>query len=132
VLDLPPQAQEWARAQGIILLSDLAAGNAILAGSNALNGQVTGSGLSLTSPADRSVYRIDPGFPLESQRIKIEAASHSTGKVTLWVDNQPLAVLDAPPYAAWWQLTPGEHSFWATQTDSGLTSTVVIITVNKD
>ena len=73
---------------------------------------------TLTSPADRSVYRIDPGFPLESQRIKIEAASHITGKVTLWVDNQPLAVLDAPPYAAWWQLTPGEHSFWATQADS--------------
>lgn len=129
VLDLPPMAQGWARLQGITLLSDLGAE----AGSSGAvpQGQISGSGLSLLSPADRSIYHIDPGFPIDSQRIKVEVASTSSGAVTLWVDDQSLAVVDAPPFAAWWQLTPGEHTFWATQDGSDLRSPVVTITVTQ-
>jgi hypothetical protein len=29
--------------------------------------------------------------------------------VTLWIDDQPLTSLDAPPYQAWWTLSPGAH-----------------------
>jgi hypothetical protein len=33
--------------------------------------------------------------------------------VTLYVDGQALANLDAPPYQAWWVLAAGSHEAWA-------------------
>jgi len=53
-------------------------------------------------------------------------------QVTIWVDGTPLATLDTSPYQAWWQLSMGEHRFWATGvTVNGetVTSEVVTITV---
>jgi membrane carboxypeptidase/penicillin-binding protein PbpC len=134
VLDLPLLAQAWARLQGITLLSDVKqAAGAGRSDLSEADGELTASrsDLVLLSPADQSIYRIDPGFPIDSQRIKIEAASSGVGAVTLWVDDQPLAVLDAPPYAAWWQLEPGEHSFWATQEANSLRSPTVIISITE-
>jgi hypothetical protein len=48
------------------------------------------------------------------------------------VDGVPLAVMAASPYQAFWQLSVGEHRFWATGvTVNGeiVTSEVLTITV---
>jgi hypothetical protein len=34
-------------------------------------------------------------------------------QVTLYVDGQALASLDAPPFEAWWGLSAGAHEAWA-------------------
>jgi hypothetical protein len=34
-------------------------------------------------------------------------------QVTIYVDGQALASLDAPPYEAWWGLSAGAHEAWA-------------------
>jgi len=125
-LDLPPQAGPWARAHGLLLLSDLrqAAGSNPPA-DNALTpipGEaasptpvaVEGAALSLLSPADRTTYFISTGLPLKGQRLHLEAVAEAgLRQVTLFIDGQPLAVLEAPPYEAWWVLSPGEHAAWA-------------------
>jgi hypothetical protein len=34
--------------------------------------------------------------------------------VTIYIDGQALANLDAPPYQVWWVLAAGPHEAWAT------------------
>ena len=54
--------------------------------------------------------------------------------VTIWVDGTPLATLTESPYQAWWQLSAGEHRFWATGvTINGetVTSEVIVVTVTN-
>lgn len=102
VLDLPPEAQPWARSQGILLLSDVlpAAGQA--------------TALRLLAPAPNATYRISGSVPADSQRLHLEAVGESgLQEVTLWLDGEKLAALAAPPYEAWWALQPGEHQAWA-------------------
>lgn len=111
-LDLPPRAQPWARARGLLLWSDLVASEGTSpAGPN----PSPSTDLLLVSPPDRSIYRLAAGLPAESQRILLQAAvPPGLSKVTLWIDNQPLARLDSPPYQAWWTLAAGEHTAWLT------------------
>ncbi|MBE3037506.1 MAG: penicillin-binding protein, partial [Chloroflexi bacterium] len=126
-LDLPPQAGPWARAHGLLLLSDLrqAAGSNLPADNTPtpIPGEaasptpvaVEDAPLSLLSPADRSTYTISALLPLNGQQLHLEAVAEAgLHQVTLFVDGQPLAVLASPPYEAWWVLSPGEHAAWAT------------------
>jgi 1A family penicillin-binding protein len=105
VLNLPPAARNWARSQGISLLSDFTA--PVQAAS--------GPGISISSPAANSIYRITANLPTENQRIPIEAASNfSLSEVTLWLDGEALGTFTQPPYQFWWPLTAGKHETWAT------------------
>jgi penicillin-binding protein 1C len=131
-LDLPPQAGPWAHGHGLLLLSDLLPPGSAGA-STALPGLATpqaGQGtpsasesptamsqaeLSLVSPADLTTYQISPGLPLANQQIRLLAVgAGDLTRVTLYVDGQALAGLDAPPYQAWWPLSAGAHEAWAT------------------
>ena len=125
VLDLPISAQPWARSQGLPLLVDIP---------QAAEG-ATKPQIMLISPRTQTNYRVDPTFNAEAQKILIEAVA-GTGitQVTIWVDGVALVTLTGSPYQAWWQLTLGEHRFWAT----GLTmdaetvmSEVVVVTVSQ-
>lgn len=122
VLDLPITAQPWARSQGLPLLAD------IPQASHAL------PQIAIISPRTQTTYRIDPAFEASAQKILIEAVV-STGitEVTLWVDGVALGTLTESPYQAWWQLTAGEHRFWATGLTSDgetVTSEAVVVTVS--
>jgi hypothetical protein len=105
VLDLPVEAQAWARAQGLALLADFApAGNA----------SQQPDQLILLSPPPNTTYRIDPSFDLASQQLQIEvAAGGGISQVTVWLDGNLLTTLSTPPYETWWTLSAGEHHFWA-------------------
>jgi len=125
VLDLPVEAQAWARAQGLELLTDFArAGNHI---------SQQADRLILLSPPPNTTYRIDPNFDPAAQQLQIEvAAGGEISHITLWVDGNLLITLSSPPYQAWWSLSAGEHRFWAQGMDaSGQTvkSDEIIITV---
>ena len=101
VLDLPPEAQPWARAEGILLLSDVQPAKSQAAA------------LRLLSPAPNATYRISGSVPADSQRLHIEAVGESgLQEVTLWLDGEKLVTLAAPPYETWWMLQPGEHQAW--------------------
>jgi 1A family penicillin-binding protein len=113
---LPPEAQSWAREQGIDEPPPAVAQQAV--GSKQQIGLAPGSELPLLmgSPDDGAVYRLDPGLPADAQRIEVRAypaAGVSLRDVTLLVDGQPLAQLGTPPYEALWQLQPGSHRFSA-------------------
>lgn len=104
VLDLPPEAQPWARSQGLLLMSDFA-------GSQSTYEKVS---LSLISPGTQTNYLIASDLPLESQQLPIEAVSQGDVQdVSLWVDGQLLGTFHEPPYKTWWTLQGGKHQAWA-------------------
>jgi penicillin-binding protein 1C len=116
LLDLPPQARPWARAQGLTLLSDLqaVAGEAGLA-----------APLRLVSPAQGSAFVLSPDFEADAQRARLEAVGESgLRQVTLWLDGEMLAAFDQAPYQFWWPLAPGEHQAWAEGTRSDGTQVI--------
>jgi hypothetical protein len=111
---LPPDAQEWAREQGIpeppILKQQLPSSQQRMA----LASLEAKQPLIMSSPDDGAVYRLDPALPRDAQRIEVAArvgTRVSLVEVTLLVDGQPLARLGAPPYRAYWQLESGIHVF---------------------
>lgn len=77
-------------------------------------------GIFLASPAPNSQYRLAPGLPREHQRIPLEVHASlglTLDQVTILVDGQVWAVLDAPPYEVWWPLQPGTHQVQAAARD---------------
>ena len=105
VLNLPMEAQAWARAQGFLLLSDYSQPTESIQPENPL---------VLLSPRPNTTYRIDPTLTLSVQQIKIEvSAGPDISQVTFYVDGNPVATVSSVPYQAWWTLSVGEHLVWA-------------------
>ncbi len=102
-LDLPVEAQPWARSQGLLLLADFKQNTA------AQNADA----LMLVSPIPNTTYRITPDIDSSAQQLSVEAvAGQSLSQVTIYVDGETLAAFLNPPYQAWWTLAAGEHQFW--------------------
>ena len=116
VLDLPPQAGPWAHAQGLKLITDLLP-NPLDSGENLEpmgNSIQPDAPLRLVSPAQGSIYRLDPGYDPDAQRVLVEAVGEAgLQDVSLWVDSNLIARFDQGPYQAWWQISPGTHQAWA-------------------
>ena len=127
VLNLPAEAQEWARAQGFHLLTDYSQASE--------NNSSSVNQLVLLSPHPNTVYRIDPTLDLSMQQIKMEAAAGSEfSQVTFYVDGNPITTVSSAPYEAWWTLSAGEHQFWVEGVGvngESVKSEVVTITVVK-
>jgi hypothetical protein len=72
--------------------------------------------LVLSTPASHIAYQIHPGVPLDHQRIEVSgyvADGTSWTSLRLMVDGQILAeAQNASRLRAWWQFTPGNHTFW--------------------
>jgi penicillin-binding protein 1C len=108
VLDLPPQAQPWAKSQGLLLFSDLRNPDS---SSNGNEKETTP--VSIISPAMGSVFILAAGYSQDSQRILFEAIGEpGLSQLVIYVDGKPLASFSAAPFKAWWTLTPGEHKAW--------------------
>jgi membrane carboxypeptidase/penicillin-binding protein PbpC len=121
VLNLPPQAASWAHGQGLTLLGDLGINLQHQAGVNGSGGLVQSGGpiLRVISPAQGSLYRLDPSFAARAQRILMEVSGDgSLQEASLYVDGDLLARFERPPYQAWWQLTLGMHTVWAQGRDT--------------
>ncbi len=104
VLDLPVQAQPWARLQGLPLLADIKQTSAA----------IEGASLALISPLPNTTYHITSDLNQSAQQLSVEAvAGQGFSKVTIYLDGQPLQSFTASPFQTWWQLSPGSHRFWA-------------------
>jgi penicillin-binding protein 1C len=125
VLDLPPQANNWAHTRGYRLLADLpnppsASGQAVLV---------------MLSPAPNSIYHIASNLPLSAQRLRLEAAGDSDLQhIRLYVDGSLVGAVQHAPYEAWWPLSLGQHTAWAEATRPNgekVTSQTIIFEVKK-
>jgi hypothetical protein len=102
VLNIPVEAQDWAKSQGLPLSDDANASSAPT------------SGLTLTSPTDNTTYRITPDLDLNAQQLALSTLTGSDfTQVTFFVDGSALTTLSAPPYQTWWTLSLGTHQFWS-------------------
>jgi 1A family penicillin-binding protein len=113
---LPPEAQEWARAEGIPEPPPVVEQQAASGGQRVALAPGRDLPLAMGSPDDGAVYRLDPSLPREAQQIEVLAYGGrgvSPAEVTLLVDGQPLARFGAPPYKTLWRLEPGTHVFSA-------------------
>jgi len=129
VLDLPPQAFAWAKSQNLMLLDDIG-------GVSPVEGGRTGQTIPILviSPSNGSIYLLSDGVPANNQRIKLEVLSdEDVRSLTIYMDGEVLAVLDAEPFQIWWVLTPGEHQIWVeavTNDDRKIKSPVNYFSVN--
>jgi membrane carboxypeptidase/penicillin-binding protein PbpC len=139
---LPPEAQDWAHAQGIPDPPPAGSTSQVAALEIPIQNPKSKieNRLLMVGPDAGAIYRLDQALPRESQRLVVSAqpADERTGmiltEVTLFVDGRPLARFSVPPYKAMWQLEPGEHRFWAegVTADGGrLTSNIVQVQVQE-
>ena len=124
-LALPPEAQDWARREGLPILPD----NFVSRESSQ-----TPDRLLIISPEAHTVYRIDAGLPLSSQRIRVVAAAPAGFRdVTFYLDETPLALISEAPFETWWVLQVGQHRVYAVGTTAGgevVRSDIVTFSVN--
>jgi hypothetical protein len=123
-LDLPPEAHDWARREGLALLPD----------SFAALAEASPDRLIVASPDANAVFRIDPALPLSAQRLRLVAVGPSGLRdVTFYLDGAPLATVGEPPFEVWWTLRAGEHRLYAAGTtlaEEPTTSPTVTFRVN--
>ncbi|MEW5873091.1 MAG: penicillin-binding protein 1C [Chloroflexota bacterium] len=135
VLDLPIQAQAWARSQGLALYSDLLPGEGVELG-QAAPVLRAGEALRMLAPATGSVYVLSTGLTAGAQRIRLEAVGAAgLRQVVLYVDGQAVASFAGGPYQAWWELSLGSHRAWAEavgEAGEKVTSEVVTFVVQTE
>jgi 1A family penicillin-binding protein len=116
-LDLPPQAEPWARARDLLLWKDLQKRAPAQTAENSTAPAAAAPALALISPADHAIYHITATLPLADQRIRFAAVSQANlSVVRLYVDGVVYPMLPGSdgqsPYSAWWALSPGSHTAW--------------------
>jgi hypothetical protein len=119
----PPELREWARERGIPQLTSQQISELALSSDTGSVSQRTSAlanlptcQLALTSPDPNAAFVLASFIPHDHQRIEVKAEVYTPTqpqRVTLYVDGEVLAVLDAPPYRALWTLESGNHTFYA-------------------
>jgi 1A family penicillin-binding protein len=115
VFDLPPQAHNWARSQGLILLSDLQQKGELVNSTGSTNP------IQIIAPGNGSQYRLNSTVDPNAQRLLIQVAtSLDLEEINLWLNGSLLKILVDPPWQFWWPLESGEHTLRASgSTTSG-------------
>ena len=105
-LVLPPEAQRWAREQGIP--APPPAGMSVTRGAGE-----SAAPLAVVSPDNGIVYHLSTAVPAAQQQIRLAAVAHTPlAQVTFILDGLEVAVT-GHPYEAFWALRPGEHRLLA-------------------
>lgn len=106
-LVLPPEAQAWARENGV----------APPPGGPVAGADGTPQALAIASPDANTVYQISPRLPRASQQIPLRViAARPVEAVTYLLNGTPLATLTAEPFELWWTLEPGTYALHAEAT----------------
>lgn len=122
VLNLPVEAQPWARTQGLPLLADF----------KQSTDSVQANDLALISPTPNTTYRIASDLNQSAQQLSVEAVGvQDFHQVKIYVDGEILATFSNPPYQAWWTLSAGQHQFWSEGiTINGMTFSSEKVSIN--
>ncbi len=125
--NLPPEYTDWMIGQGIPLPPPLPRQDLVRQAAHhapdatALPAAAAGEPnrdpfLRLAEPTSQTAYRLHPGVPASSQRIRISGYAPDGG---LWAELRLVkdgVVLteqqDIARLSAWWPLEPGDHLFW--------------------
>ena len=118
---LPPEYAVWARENSVPQLAQADGTRAPGEPTRTSPLRAAPSPLRLTSPDPNRVYTLDPGLPASAQQVPLtalagEMLAEVAGPIALLMDGEPLTVVAAPDYTAWWPLTAGEHTFRAVVT----------------
>ncbi len=133
---LPPDLHAWAAANGIEQpppqRASTSGGDTPTTAPTTL-GTLDAAPLVLVSPDAARVYRISPGQPRDTQEVQVTARGNvPLRRLTILVNDQPLASRDDSQLSAWWRLEPGQHTFQATGVTldgQNVTSEPIVITV---
>ena len=123
----PPEARDWARAEGLALPPESccrthtgieAAAEPLLAraGSAPPEARASDHAIQLTDPDPNLIFRLSPELPLTDQRIEIAAHPNTEEpiqEICFLVDGRPLVSVSRAPYRTMWQLSPGQHNIQA-------------------
>jgi membrane carboxypeptidase/penicillin-binding protein PbpC len=102
-LVLPPEAQEWARQNGVPPPPG---------GTLAVEG--TPQTLAIASPDANTVFQISPRLPRASQQVPLRVvAARPLEAVTYLLNGRPLGTLTAAPFELWWTLEAGTYTLEA-------------------
>ncbi len=102
-LVLPPEAQEWARQNGVPPPPGGVAAN-----------DATPQTLAIAAPDPNTVFQISPRLPRASQQIPLRVlAARPLEAVTYLLNGQPLGTVAAAPFELWWTLAPGTYTLQA-------------------
>lgn len=124
-LVLPPEAQDWARQNGLPQPPG---------GSSNVQRPASNFQLKLTSPDPNTVFQISPRLPRENQKIPFRAiAAEPVLSVTFVLDGVDVGTSREAPLEWWWMLEAGAHTLQARATLEGgdvVTSEAIQFTVN--
>ncbi|NDJ54074.1 MAG: penicillin-binding protein 1C [Chloroflexi bacterium] len=129
VLNLPPQAQAWARREGLPLYVDVLAASGIDPANPVEPGDLT-----IINPDPQTIFRLTDEQPLAAQRIRLMAVGPAGLRdVRFYLDGNLLGQVDTPPFEMWWPLVEGDHRLYASAIDAEgerVRSAVVTFRVN--
>ncbi|MBN1666204.1 MAG: transglycosylase domain-containing protein [Anaerolineales bacterium] len=109
VLDLPLEAQPWARTQGLRLLTDLQRPQ-----TNQSAAATQDTNLRVLTPGNGAIYRLSASIGTSAQRLHIQImAAEELNPVSLWLDGDQLIAWQGAPYEYWWTLEEGTHQLWS-------------------
>jgi hypothetical protein len=118
-LQLPAEAREWARDNGIPQLTinndQLTMGNPLATSGNQSSADSQAL-VRITRPDNGTIYRITSQTPIETQRIPVQvivADGVRWKTMTIAVDGQPIGEFTSSPARTWWTLQPGSHTIAA-------------------
>jgi membrane carboxypeptidase/penicillin-binding protein PbpC len=102
-LVLPPEAQEWARQNGVPPPPG---------GVAAADG--TPVDLAIASPDPNTVFQISPRLPRDSQQVPLRVvAAQPVVSVTYLLNGRPLGTVTSAPFELWWTLEAGSYGLQA-------------------
>lgn len=114
VLDLPVEAQAWARRANVPLLVDLKRSEASIPLTNQESDRRLPPLIEVMFPAAQATYQLTSELPGENQRLRIEAVTTTPAAAVVFkVDDQEVVIDESPPYEAWWPLAAGQHTIVA-------------------
>lgn len=109
---LPPEAQDWARENGLRLLPQ-----GFGTGGDPQTVAANSQTVRILSPAPYITYQIDPTQPVDAQRVRMRASAPPNAlSVTFALNQQPVATVGAASgqvFELWWPLAVGEYELTA-------------------
>jgi penicillin-binding protein 1C len=115
VVAWPPLYRDWAARQGLVSEGAVvaAAGAVVSPPVRSAVDPTHGAGIAVAAPADGDAFVLSPELPRRFQSLELRCAVAGAPAEVVWLVDGREHARAAPPYAASWPLSPGEHRIQA-------------------